>query len=327
MKLVVLVVGLLLATGSSLAAGSGIGRIPEASGVRTCAAAGNYWPTETLAVGGTTAWVACKEQSRLVRTALSGGRTTAAVALDGPVIAVATGLGSLWALDSRSMLYRLDARTGRVKRRIPLGANAAYNIWIGGGSVWVADDQGGSVLRVSPATNRVVARIAVGDGPADMVFAGSRGWVLTHRDNTLYRIDTQTNKATRLAPVGDADAAAERLALLGGSLWITGRGLPLLEVDPESGATRRSVDIGGTGIDVVGAAGSLWIPVRTAEVDRRGFPTMTALRRVTPAGTVPTAATAKGRVDVHGLVAGKRAVWLVDNTQGVLYRVPTTASP
>ena len=245
------------------------------------------------------------------------------MALDGPVIAVATGLGSLWALDSRSTLYRLDARTGRVKRRIPLGANAAYNIWIGGGSVWVADDQGGSVLRVSPTTSRVVARIAVGDGPADMVFAGSRGWVLTHRDNILYRINTQANKATRLATVGDADAAAERLALLGGSLWITGRGLPLLEVDPESGATRRSVDIGGTGIDVVGAAGSLWIPVRTAEVDRRGFPTMTALRRVTPAGTVTTAATAMGRVDVHGLVAANGAVWLVDNTQGVLYRIPT----
>ena len=323
MKLVALVMGLLLTTGLSLATGAGIGRIPEASGVGTCAAAGPYWPTETLVVGGTTAWVACKEQSRIVRAALPRGRRTAMVALDGPVIAVATGLGSLWALDSRSTLYRLDARTARVKRRISLGANAAYNIWIGGGSVWVADDQGGSVLRVSPATNRVVAHIAVGDGPADMVFAGSSGWVVTHRDNTLYRIDTRANTAKRLATVGDAGAAAERLALLGGSLWVTGRGLPLLEVDPESGAIRKSVDIGGTGIDVVGAAGSLWIPVRTAEVDRRGFPTMTALRRVTPAGAVTTAATTRGRVDVHGFVAAKRAVWIVDTTQGVLYRIPT----
>ena len=36
-----------------------------------------------------------------------------------------------------------------------------------------------------------------------------------------------------------------------------------------------------------------------------------------------TAATATGRVDVHGLAAGKGAIWLADNTHGVLYRIPT----
>jgi len=48
---------------------------------------------------------------------------------------------------------------------------------------------------------------------------------------------------------------------------------------------------------------------------------MTALRRVAPDGTVTTAATADGRVDVHGLAAVGRAVWLADNTDGFLYRV------
>ena len=50
---------------------------------------------------------------------------------------------------------------------------------------------------------------------------------------------------------------------------------------------------------------------------------MTALRRVSTGGTVTTPATASGRVDVHGLAAGKGGVWLADNTQGVLYRVHT----
>ena len=292
MKRAAFVIGVVaLVAGVPLSAGSGVGRIPGVPAVPSCAGAGPYWPTMTLALSGGTAWVACKEQARIVRIALPGGRRTAATSLRSPVIAVAVGLGSLWALDSSSELYRLDARSARVTRRIPLGVNAAYNIWIGGGSVWVADDQGASVLRVSAATNRVVARIAVGDGPADMVFAGTRAWVLTHRDNTLYRIETTTNAATRLATVGGDDAAAERIALLGGSLWITGRGVPLLEVDPDSGATRRSIDVGGTGIDVVAGSRRARIPVRTAEVDHTGFPTMTALRRVTTAGTVTTAAT------------------------------------
>jgi hypothetical protein len=322
MKRAALVTALFVGIGSFVA-GAGAGRIPDARAVRACAAAGPYWPTMTLALYGRTAWVACKEQARIIRIALPSARRTAAVPLDGPVIAVAVGLGSVWALDSASTLYRLDGRAARVTKRIQLRAAAPYNIWIGAGAVWVADDQGARVLRISPVTNRVVAHIAVGDGPADMVFAGPRAWVLTHRDNTLFRIDTKTNAAPRLRAVAGADAAAERFAVLGDSLWITGRGVPLLEVDPDTGAIRRSIDIDGTGIDIVAAAGALWIPVRTADVDRTGFPTMTALRRVTAAGTVTTAVTARGRVDVHGLAAANGSIWIADNTSGFLYRLPT----
>ena len=133
------------------------------------------------------------------------------------MIAVAVGYGSVWALDAGSTLYRLNPRTARVAKRIPLDATAAYNIWIGAGAVWVADDQGARVLRISPRTNKTVAHISVGDGPADMVFVGKKAWVITHRDNTLYRVDTATNVATRLAIVGGSDAAAERLAMAGDS--------------------------------------------------------------------------------------------------------------
>jgi hypothetical protein len=311
------------APSSRAAQGTAEGRIPEAHALRACAGAGAYWPTMTLAMSGNTAWVACKEASQLIRLTLPRGQGRTTVRLGAPVIAVAVGLGSAWALDTSSTLYRLDARTAHVTRRIQLGAVAAYNIWIGGDAVWVADDQGARVLRVSRSTNRVVARIAVGDGPADMVFAGDQAWVVNHRDNTLFRIDLTKNIATRLGVIGGTDAAAERMVMLGGSLWITGRGVSLLEVDPVSGRIRRSVDIRGTGIDVVATAGAVWVPVRTAAVDRTGFPTMNAVRRVTTDGAVTTVATARGRIDVHGLAVGLGSIWLADNTNGVLYRLPT----
>jgi virginiamycin B lyase len=275
----------------------------------------------TLAITGNTAWVACKEQSRVVRVDLTSGRTTASRRLGGPVVAVAVGYRSVWALDG-STLYRINPRTTRVTKRIRLQAAAPYNIWIGAGSVWVAEDQAARVLRVSPAKNKVVARIRVGNGPADMAFSGGTAWVMDHRDRTLFRIQTATNRAARLGVVGDGDdAAPERLVLFDGSLWVTGRGVPLLQLDPATGRTRRSLDIRGTGIDIVAAAGAVWVPVRTLEVDRSGLPTMTALRRVSPDGTVTTVATATGRVDVHGLVAVGRSVWLADNTDGFLYRI------
>jgi hypothetical protein len=325
MKLAALVVAM-AAAASGAAQGSAnpaSGRIPQAHAVRACAGAGPYWPTMTLALDGRTAWIACKEQARLVRLHLPSGRRTATVPLEGEVIAVAVGLGSVWALDTGSTMYRLDPANGRIVKRIQLGATAAYNVWIGARAVWVADDQGAAILRVSPSSNKVVARIPVGDGPADMVFRGTQAWAITHRDNAVFRIDTTSNEARRLGAVGGGNAAAERLALLGDGLWITGRGVGLVEIDPASGATRRTVDIGGTGIDVATAAGALWVPVRTAAVDRTGFPTMTAVRRVTADGKVTTAATARGRVDVHGLAAGLGSLWIADNTAGLLFRLRT----
>ena len=315
------VLALTLAVGT--AASSTGGSIPQAATVRACAAAGPYWPTMTLALNGTSAWVACKEQARVERVDLTRKLASANVPLSSSAIAVANGLGSIWALDASSTLSRIDPRTARITKRIRLDASAPYNIWIGAGSAWVADDQGARVLRVSPSTNKVVARIPVGDGPADMVFAGRTAWVVDHRDNTLFRIDTKTNAPTRVGALQGQNMAAERMVLAGGSIWVTGRGVGLLQVDPATGATRRSLGIGGTGIDIVSAAGALWIPVRTAAVDQRGFPTMTAVRRVTTGGAVSTAATARGRVDVHGLTTGAGAVWLADNTAGFLYRLRT----
>jgi hypothetical protein len=92
------------AVSSSSSSGIAAGGVPQARALRSCAGAGPYWPTMTLALSSSTAWVACKEQARLVRMALPSGRRTASVQLDGPVIAVAVGLGSVWALDAGSTL-------------------------------------------------------------------------------------------------------------------------------------------------------------------------------------------------------------------------------
>jgi hypothetical protein len=300
------------------------GVLPGAHAIKTCAAAGPYWPTMTVAVAGTSAWVACKEQSRVVRVSTATGKATKSVRLGGPVIAVQSGLGSIWALDSSGTLYRLNPKTAKVAGRIPLGVAAAYNIWIGGGSVWVADDRGAKVVRVSPGANRVVARIAVGDGPASMAFDGGTAWVVDHRDTTVYRIDLATNRSTLLATLGGAgDRAPERMAFLHGSLWITGRGAGLLKVSPSTGAVEKTIELGGTGIDLVPSGDDLWIATRSLAVDASGFPTMDTLARVSATtGSVATVARPTGRLDVHGLAAAVGAVWIADNTGGFLYRVP-----
>jgi streptogramin lyase len=297
------------------------GSLPGVRAIKVCAAAGPYWPTMTLAFQGPWAWIACKEQSRVIRIDTRTGRTVRSVRLTAPAIAVASGYGAIWALDSSGTLYHLDPASGKIVRRVTLPVRAAYNIWLGGGSVWVADDQGAAVVRVSPKTHKLVARIAAGDGAADMAFAAGRGWVVNHRDRTLTGIDLATNRSRTLVTL--AGDAPERMVYARGALWITGRGTDLLQVDPADGSTKATIEIGASGIDVAAGGDSIWVPTRSAEVDSTGFPTMDALKRVSAStGAVATVAQSSGRVDVHGLAAGGGAVWIADNTNGVLYRVP-----
>lgn len=315
-------VAAVLALAASCASAS-TGGLPGARSIKVCAAAGPYWPTMTLALQGTNAWVACKTQSRVVRVNTRTGKTTKTIRLRAPVTADASGFGSIWALEGGT-LVRLNPKTAKVSKRIALNVAAAYNIWMGGGSVWVAADQGASVARVSPQTNRVVARIEAGDGPASMAFDGGTAWVVNHRDTTINRIDLATNESTLLTTLGGVnDRAPERMTFAHGSLWVTGRGTDLLQVDPSTGSVEKTIEIGASGIDLVAAGDDLWIPTRSDAVDQSGFPTMATLKRVSlSSAAVSTAATPTTRLDVNGLAAADGAVWIADNRAGRLYRVP-----
>jgi YVTN family beta-propeller protein len=291
--------------------------LPGAQASPICAGAGAFWPTETLAVDFGSPWVACKENGLLLRVeprnlVRLGGST---------LIGVTSGFGSVWALDgSRSgRLLRIEPATNVVAASIDVGTSAPYNVWAGAGSIWVAGDQGAEIVRIDPATNAVVAHIPVGDGPADLAFDGSTVYVIDHRDKTLFRIDAHDNASRVVATIpGDAP---ERMVLVGGELWITGRGTDLHEVDPGSGRVLRTIEIGAGGIDVVASGDTLWVPSRNDEADARGFPTMAVLRRVDAHSGAVTSLAASAPLDVHGLVADDGGVWLADNTRGVLYRV------
>jgi streptogramin lyase len=309
----------LAAIAAAVAAAPGL---PGARTTAVCAAAGDFWPTETIAVDGKSLWVACKEDGRLQRVDAATGRVRLRVAVPGGLhpVAVASGFRALWVVTDGGTVLRLDPATGRRRASIDAGLKL-YNVWIGAGSVWVVDDAVGEVVRIDPARNRVAARYRVGDGPASIAFSGTSAYVMNHRDTTLVRIATDAGRVEQLADI-QADAP-ERIALLGGRLWITGRGTDLLEVDPANGNVVRTIEIGASGVDVIAAGGALWIPVRTAAADPRGFPTIGRVARVDPrSGAVRTVATARGRVDIHGIAADRRFLWLADNTSGRLHRLP-----
>ena len=129
----------------------------------SCAGAGPYWPTATLAVQSGTAWVACKEEARVIRVPLPSGPLRS-VPLGGAPIALVTGFGAVWALDSAGVVSRIDPRSAKITARISTGSSAPYNLWVGDGSLWSVDDGSGEVVRVDPARRKVSRASRSGTG-------------------------------------------------------------------------------------------------------------------------------------------------------------------
>ena len=136
------------------------------------------------------------------------------------------------------LLKRLDPETGRVTAAVELDGFFANvtEVAFGAGSVWVssadyypgpvdgAGSPGDAVLRVDPATNRVVDRIPL-PSPSGVAFGHGSVWVTSAGQGTLSRINPETGEVAARIEVGRGavDVAVDER---GGAVWIAGLHLP-----------------------------------------------------------------------------------------------------
>ncbi len=90
---------------------------------------------------------------------------------------IALGAGAAWVTDALDdAVMRIDASTGTVRDRIPVGRRPT-GVTVGAGAVWVANNGDGTVSRVDPRTAQVTDTIEIGASPQDILFADGRVWV------------------------------------------------------------------------------------------------------------------------------------------------------
>ena len=297
--------------------------LPGGTAYRVCGGAREPFLQYGLSVDYGSAWVACREQRAVQRIDLASGSVAPMIDVAEPVWSLTAGEGGVWAIALRgSAVHRIDPGSNRVSATISLSGSVPY-AWAGGGSLWAADDEGHALIRIDPATNAEVARVPVGNGPAGFAFDGSFAWVLNHRENTLDRIDPATNSVTRLATIPGGDqVAAERIAVLDRSLWITGRGIDLLRVSPENGAVIGFTEIGTGGIDVVTDGVNLWVVAYTPEGDARGEPLVASVLKIDGAGAIVATVTPTRAFHADGVAAANGRLWIFDAVAGLLVRLP-----
>jgi hypothetical protein len=204
-----------------------------------------------------------------------------------------------------------------------LDDGAGVEVVAGAGAVWVAGTE--QVLRIDPATNRIVARFDVGGFPTALAVAGGALWATTFRqaatlEQEIVKVDPATNEVTVRLPVGDV---VQDLAASDTDVWVLTGGDPetplvkLVHVDPAAGRVAGTVELKLPSLFVRLVAG----PEGAFVMSAGQSPVLTHVRpddRI--AATIGLTAPPSG-----GIVYDAGAVWLVNRDRNTITKVDVAA--
>ena len=134
-----------------------------------------------------------------------------------------------------------------------------YGLASSNGSVWVGGLSAGDVLRVDPASGRVVAKVAAGPRIFNLAAGGGAIWAVSNALNTLSRIDPATGKVTATTQVGLQPYDVEWGF---GSVWIANSGDGTVW-RVTHGKVVKKVKIGAEPNGLTAYRGALWVSDHT----------------------------------------------------------------
>ena len=287
------------------------------------------------------------------RTAAYSARLQAVIAIENADGLTAVG-GALWVKTDDGRVVRIDPATNRVSGELKLDTNSDPNDYCQGigtdqTSVWACatTDKGTDVVKIDPASRRIVRRIAVGKVFDQLALPSTaRGlWVLSGSDVSL--VDHETGRVTKyplgvrglqVAAAGDLVVAtsatenavialdatngsviarttlpAPRLAAVSGSdIWVdTGDGLVRMSRDLSVKAKYPSLGA-GLGGDLVATPDAVWLRAGNGTITRLDPSTGQAVEQVAPDGQQITAGS---------LLIAYDSIWTTSGDEGTLTRL------
>jgi YVTN family beta-propeller protein len=221
--------------------------------------------------------------------------------------ALAAGGGSVWIANGRDgTVSRVERGHGQVTT-IDVGGEPTA-VAFGGGSLWVADGQNRVVDQVDSATNRVVGRLAAGNGSRGVAVAGGAVWLASPVDGQVERIDLARGGRIRRIDVPGGPAA---ITAGSGAVWVAGEEVGVVtKLDPVSGAAVRAIGV-GNGPDTSAAGyGGVWVVNRDDGTVTRIDAATDAVTDTVRVGSSPGA-----------VAAGLGAIWVADGGTGAVIRI------
>jgi YVTN family beta-propeller protein len=166
-----------------------------------------------MGVGFGSVWVATHRDTLLYRIDPSTNKVIARIDVGQEECGTpGIGFGRVWAIGcdpgTHGNLVVVDPSTNQVVGSLRYGGLVSG---FGAGSVWVGP-------RIDPKTLRVQANVRASG--AETAFADGAAWVADEEDGTVSRVDPATNKVVAIIPAGVAHAGESFVAVQSGRLWI-----------------------------------------------------------------------------------------------------------
>jgi YVTN family beta-propeller protein len=190
---------------------------------------------DAIALGAGSVWAA--DRGFVTRIDPATGRILALIHVDSTGNSgVAVGDVAIWALGFPGVV-RIDPATNTIVATIPVAQNVSGGgpsptaLAVGAGAVWVANrfvvsggslghlppTMRGTVSRIDPATNAVVATIPVGHDPFGIAADDGAVWVANRTGFTVSRIDPRTNRVVATIRIGNRP---QGIAVGAGAVWV-----------------------------------------------------------------------------------------------------------
>jgi peptide/nickel transport system substrate-binding protein len=236
-----------------------------------------------VAGGGGALWVANLSDSTVMRLDPASGAVVATIPVAAGPAALAADATSVWVLsaDAASVTH-LDGSTGAALGPPIALSNRPSAMALGAGSLWIAGADG-SLTRVDPSNQRVVAAVDVGGSIAALAVTDSDVWIA---DRTGYVVRLDAADPTRQPTKVATTSSPEALATAGGQVWVAARAPTashrggtlrvvfryMPEADPQSFSPNHLTELTGDALvgyrRVAGAAGSVLLPNLATAIPR-----------------------------------------------------------
>jgi DNA-binding SARP family transcriptional activator len=204
-------------------------------------------------------------RDNLIRYDPGSHQVVARIAISGADVAF--GFLDLWETTLDHRLVRIGLASNAIVASIPVATGV--NDWvdglaIGGDAVWDSVGDTSQLLKIDPATNRVIDRI-VGFGDTDsgapIAFDDGSVWLLRSLAGqmTLFRIDATSDRISATIAVGPVGGNTGTVAAGGGYIWTATWDGTLSRVDPATNRVSAVVTLPDVPQNIGYAAGSLWV--------------------------------------------------------------------
>jgi virginiamycin B lyase len=177
--------------------------------------------------------------------------------------------------------------------------------------VWVSNSPKGTVARLDPKSNAVMATITVGKHPCSGLAAGFGSvWVPNCGDSTITRLALEDGKAQATFPMTIADSEGA-IAIGAGSFWIlTDTKGTLARVDPATNKTVAEIYVAPGSFAVAFGDNAVWVTSNEKNVLTRVNAQNHVIEATIPVGPKP-----------RFLTVGEGSVWTLNQGDGSISRV------